>query len=188
RDGRDDTSARELRDVPSARDGRDLYRDGRDDPSARERRDLYRDERGAEEPPPLAAERPGIDAVQEDEVSEIALDDDERAHVAKHYGLRAFGRAIARAVGKLLIPYPDRARRAALAEMPLQYLSFREARAAFKHREIDETSFQEAVWQLRERRRRKITVERDRYARGELNQSQYEAQMDRIWDEFWGRR
>jgi hypothetical protein len=137
---------------------------------------------------PTAADGRRIEAVQEDEVSEIALDDDERAHVAKHYGLRAFGRAIARAVGKLLIPYPDRARRAALAEMPLHYSSFREARAAYKHREIDETGFQEAVWQLRERRRRRITVERDRYARGELTQGQYEAQMDRVWDEFWGRR
>jgi hypothetical protein len=129
-----------------------------------------------------------IEAVREDELAEIALDDDERARVAKHYGLRAFGRAVARAMGRLLIPYPDRARRAALAEMPLTYFSFREARTAYKNAELDGTGFQEAVWQLRERRRRQITVERDRYARGELSQGQYEARLDRIWEQFWGRR
>jgi serine/threonine protein kinase len=127
-----------------------------------------------------------VDAVREEEVSEIALDDDERAHVSQHYGLRAFGRAVVRAVGRVLIPYPDRARRAALANMPLRYSSFRAARTAYKNRDVDATGFQEAVWQLRERRRTKIYAERERYARGELSQGQYEARLDSIWDEFWG--
>jgi len=151
------------------------------------------DAREREEAPPMAAETSrsaatGIEAIREDEVSEIALDEDERAHVAEHYGLRAIGRAVARAFGRLLIPYPNRERRAALAKMPLMYLSFRDARAAYKNREIDATGFQEAVWQLRERRRQKIWTERDRYARGELSQGQYQAKVDRIWDEFWGPR
>jgi|GEM_PF-1588166 len=143
--------------------------------------------------PPSAAETSRsaathIEAVREDELDEISLDDDERAHVAQHYGLRAIGRAVARAFGRLLIPYPNRERRAVLAKMPLSYSSFREARAAYKQRDVDATAFQEAVWQLRERRRQKIWTERDRYARGELTQGQYEARVDRIWDEFWGPR
>jgi serine/threonine protein kinase len=145
-----------------------------------------------EQPPPAAetsrSAATSVEAIHEEELGEIALDDDERAHVAQHYGLRAFGRAVVSAVGKLLIPYPSRERRAALAQMPLVYASFRDARAAYKEREVNATGFEEAVWQLRERRRQKIWVERDRFARGELTQSQYQAKVDRIWDEFWGQR
>lgn len=159
----------------------------------RERAAADSNEHRRQEMPPPAAETShsaatSVEAIREDELAEIALDDDERAHVAQHYGLRELGRAMVRAVGKLLIPYPNRARRAVLAQMPLAYSSFREARAAYKQGEVDATGFQEAVWQLRERRRQKIWVERDRYARGQLSQNQYEAKVDRIWDEFWGQR
>jgi hypothetical protein len=128
-----------------------------------------------------------VEALREDELTDVALDDDEKAHVSAHHGLRVLGRALVQAVGRILIPYPDRARREALARMPLAYPSFREARAAYKREEIDGTGFQEAVWQLREQRRSKIQLERDRFARGELTQEQYEARLDRIWDAFWGR-
>jgi hypothetical protein len=185
--GRDYASADERAREHAGRElaGTDDRAAGRDYASADEREREAAPRSGAETSRSAATH---IEAIREDEVGEIALDDDERAHVAKNYGLRAFGRVLARAVGRLLIPYPGRERRAVLAKMPLAYLSFREARAAYNHGAVDATGFQEAVWQLRERRRREIWVERDRYARGELGQSQYEARIDRIWEQFWGNR
>jgi serine/threonine protein kinase len=115
---------------------------------------------------------------------------DEAAEADSHsrgHGLRMFGRMLARAVGKVLIPFPERARREALAGQPLRYPSFLEAKRAHDADQIDSVGFQEAVWQLRERRRHAIENERDRYARGTLTRGQYEAQVDRIWAEFWGR-
>ena len=136
----------------------------------------------AQEQPERPAARPHEDAAsaEADEAAEA------ESHVRGH-GLRSFGRMLARAVGKVLIPYPDRARREALAGQPLRYLTFRDARQAYDKEEINRASFQEAVWQLRERRRHAILAERDRYARGALTRSQYEARVDRIWAEFWGR-
>ena len=121
--------------------------------------------------------------------SQPSAEADEAAE-AEHrggHGFRVFGRMLARAVGQVVIPYPARERREALAGQPLRYFSFYEARQALDAGAIDRVGFQEAVWQLRERRRRAIQDERDRYARGALTQRQYEARVDRIWAEFWGR-
>ena len=190
-----DSTLADARGDDSERSADEIYEAGQErERAAREAlADIPHNEREHADQPPSARETSRsaatrIEAIREDEVAEIALDDDERAHVAQHYGLRAIGRAVARAFGRLLIPYPSRERRAALAKMPLMYSSFREARAAYKHREVGATEFQEAVWQLRERRRQRIWRERDGYARGELSQSEYQAKVDRIWDEFWGHR
>jgi serine/threonine-protein kinase len=132
-------------------------------------------------------DRPRLESTRRVEPSAEA---DEAAEAESHergHGLRVLGRMLVRAVGKVLIPYPDRARREALAGQPLRYLSFRDARHAYDAGELDKVGFQEAVWQLRERRRRAIEDERDRYARGALTQGEYEARVDRVWAEFWGK-
>ncbi|MET0388788.1 MAG: protein kinase [Polyangiales bacterium] len=97
------------------------------------------------------------------------------------------GRALARAIGRLLISDPPLARQAELRREPLPYANFRALRRAYDDREVDRRRYEEVIWMLRELRRSRVAHQRDAWSRGQISESELEARIEYINTEFWGR-
>jgi serine/threonine protein kinase len=90
------------------------------------------------------------------------------------------------ALRELLLYVPERERREQLVRLPVPYPNVRSARGAYEAGQLDQLSFQEAVWMLRERSRQQLEAEDDKLARGDTTSAEYEARLVRIDAVFWG--